>query len=212
MQCCTCSKWAHLRCSQLSLTKFKALDSSHSWSWLPCRVPTCNTVTLSSDSSDIYISTVQSSPSLLMLHSHATIVFKPFIPHLPVLYLLPLPPHHHPLLLAVLLHLLSPLPLSEFFNGLLEVFEPAALNCFTFFCPTLSTLFASRNPILTHFPLYRLQDSLLCIVIAPTPDLAFSLVMPRMLAAASTFLSGRAYPSLSFTRPFFLPSIPTLIM
>ena len=31
MQCCTCSKWVHLRCSQLSLSKFRALVSSHSW-------------------------------------------------------------------------------------------------------------------------------------------------------------------------------------
>ena len=32
--CCTCSKWVHLRCSQLSLSKFRALGSSHSWSCL----------------------------------------------------------------------------------------------------------------------------------------------------------------------------------
>ena len=57
--CCTCSKWVHLRCSQLSLSKFRALSSSHSWSCLPCR----NTVTPSSDSSDTYTSTVQSGPS-----------------------------------------------------------------------------------------------------------------------------------------------------
>ena len=30
VQCCTCSKWVHLRCSQLSLSKFRALDTSHS--------------------------------------------------------------------------------------------------------------------------------------------------------------------------------------
>ena len=30
VQCCTCSKWVHLRCSQLSLSKFRALGSSHS--------------------------------------------------------------------------------------------------------------------------------------------------------------------------------------
>ena len=34
-----------------------------------------------------------------------------------------------------------------------EVFEPGALNYFTFFCPILSTLSAFRNPILTHLPL-----------------------------------------------------------
>ena len=32
VQCCTCSKWVHPRCSQLSLSKFRALGSSHSWS------------------------------------------------------------------------------------------------------------------------------------------------------------------------------------
>ena len=32
VQCCACSKWVHLRCSQLSFTKFRALGSSHSWS------------------------------------------------------------------------------------------------------------------------------------------------------------------------------------
>ena len=59
MQCCICSKWIHLRCSQLSLSKFRALGSSHSWSCPPCR----NTVTPCSDSSDMYTSTVQSGPS-----------------------------------------------------------------------------------------------------------------------------------------------------
>ena len=60
------------------------------------------------------------------------------------------------MLLAILLHLLPPLLpliLSGFFNGTLEVFEPGALNYFTFFHPILSTLSAFRNPILTHLPL-----------------------------------------------------------
>ena len=30
VQCCTCLKWVHLRCSQLSLSKLRALGSSHS--------------------------------------------------------------------------------------------------------------------------------------------------------------------------------------
>ena len=59
MQCCACSKWVHLRCSQLSLSQFRALGSSHSWSCLPCRI----TVTPSSNSSDMYTSTVESSPA-----------------------------------------------------------------------------------------------------------------------------------------------------
>ena len=60
VQCCACSKWVHLSCSQLSLSKFRALgSSSHSWSCPLCR----NTVTPpSSDSSDTYTSTVKSGP------------------------------------------------------------------------------------------------------------------------------------------------------
>ena len=60
VQCCACSKWVHLRCSQLSLSLFRALGSSHSWS-SPLYG---NTVTPpSSDSFDMYTSTVQSSPA-----------------------------------------------------------------------------------------------------------------------------------------------------
>ena len=146
-----------------------------------------------------------------MVDSRSTLVSKPLIPHRPILYLLPLPPHHRPLLLAVLLRLLPPLPsltLSGFFNGILEVFQPGALNYFTFFRPILSTLSVSRNPILTHLPLSGSLDSLLCVLIAPTSGLAFSLMM---LAAASSFSSGRAYPFLNFLPPLFLRLIPTLI-
>ena len=88
VQCCACSKWVHLRCSQLSLSQFRALGSSHSWSCSPCR----NTVTLSTDSSDMYISTIQSSPAsanaALLPHPRLQTSFL----HLPILYLLPLPP------------------------------------------------------------------------------------------------------------------------
>ena len=150
-----------------------------------------------------------------MLHFHPTLVSKPLIPHLPIQYLLPLPLHHRPLLLAALLRLLPPLiplTLSGFFNGMLEVFEPGALNYSTFFCPILSTLYASRNPILTPLPLSRFLDSLLCVLIALTPSLAFSLLMPHTLVAALSFSSHSAYPSLNFLSPLFLRLIPNLIM
>ena len=39
VQCCTCSKWIHLRCSQLSLPKFRTLDCSQSWSCHPAVSP-----------------------------------------------------------------------------------------------------------------------------------------------------------------------------
>ena len=211
VQCCTCSKWVYLRCSQLSLSRIKALGSSHSWSCFPCR----NTVTPSSDSSDTYTSTVQSGPPLLMLHSHVTLVSKPPILHLPIIYLLPLPLHHRALLLAILLCLLPPLlplTLSGFFNGMLVVSVPGALNYFTLSRPIQSTLSAYRNPILTVLPLSGFLDSLLCVLIAPTPGLVFSPPIPRTLAAVLSFSSGRAYSFLYFPPPLFLRLILTLIM
>ena len=106
----------------------------------------------------------------------------------------------------------SPLTLSGFFYRMLEVFESGALNYFTFSRLILSTLCATRNPILTHLPLFRFLDSLLCILIAPTSGLAFSLQMPLTLAAALSSSSGRAYLSLNLLLPLFLYLIPTLIM
>ena len=163
----------------------------------------------------VYLHCTICPPPLLMLHSRVTLVFKPPILLLPILYPFPLPLHHRLLLLAVLLCLLLPLlplTLSGFFNGMLEVFVPGALDYFTFSHPIQSTLSASRNPILTPLPLSGFLDSLLCVLIAPTPGLAFSLLMPRTPAAALSFLSGRAYLSLNFPPPLFLCLIPTLIM
>ena len=150
-----------------------------------------------------------------MLLSRPTLVYKLLIPHLPILYLLPLPSHHRPLFLAILLYLLPPLlplTLSGFFNGMLEIFEPGSLNYFTFFRPILSTLSAFRNPILTPLPLSGFLDSLFCTLIAPTPGLAFSPPILRTLAAALSFLSGRAYPFLNFPPSLFLRLNLTLIM
>ena len=93
-----------------------------------------------------------------MLPSRPTLIFKLLTPHLPTLYILPLPSHHRLLLLAVFLQLrsFSHLTLSGFCNGMLEVFKPGAMNYFTFFCPILSTLSTSRNPILTHLPFFQI--------------------------------------------------------
>ena len=212
-QCCTCSKWVHLRCSQLSLSKFRALGSSHSWSCplalsphvtlcLPPRIP-----------STFILPLYNLAPPLLMLHFHPTIVSKLLILNLPIFHLLPLLPHYRPLLLAVLLRLLPRPPsviLLGFFNEMLEVFEPGSLNYFTFFRPILSFLSVSKNPMLTLLPLSGFLDSLLCVLIAPTLGLAFSLLIPHTLSAASSLSSGRAYPSLNFLPPLFLCLIPTL--
>ena len=80
VQCCACSKWVHLRCSQLSLSNFRALGSSHSWSCPSCR----NTVTppLLGLLQHVYLHCGIRPPPLLMLHSCPTLVSKPLIPHL----------------------------------------------------------------------------------------------------------------------------------
>ena len=69
LQCCTCSKWIYLKCSLLSFSRFRNLGSSHSWSCPHCCIPASSgdatptsTVPSSSDSSSLYISTVQSGP------------------------------------------------------------------------------------------------------------------------------------------------------
>ena len=72
--------------------------------------PYRNTVTPSSDSSHMYTSTVQSGSPSANAALFPTLVSKPPIPHLPILYLFLLLPHHRPLLLAVLLCLPPPLP------------------------------------------------------------------------------------------------------
>ena len=143
----------------------------------------------SSDSSSLYTSTVQSC-SLLMQHSCPTLAFKSLIPLPPTSYLLPLP-YHHRLSSCFLFSSLTP---SGLFNGMLEIFEPGALNLYTFFHLIPLTSFVSKNLTLFHLPLLGSLDSLLCDLIAPTLGLAFSLLMPRTLAAVSSFLSGRAYP------------------
>ena len=107
---------------------------------------------------------------------------------------------------------LIPLILSGFFNEMLGVSDPAALKYHTFFRLMPLTLFVFRNITLIYLLLSGFLDSLLCDQIVPTPRLAFSLQMPRTLAAASSFSLRRVYPSLNFLPPLFLRLTPTLIM
>ena len=171
-------------------------------------------MTLSSGSSDTYTSTVQSGPSsanaALPPHPHVQTSYSPSA-HFVSSPSAPSPPSLAPGCPSTL-PASSPLAFSGFSNGMLEVFNPGALNYFTFFRPILLTLSVSRNPILTHLPLSGFLDFLLCVLIASTPGLAFSLLIPRTLAVASSFSSGRAYLSLNFLPFLFLHSIPTLTM
>ena len=130
----------------------------------------------SSDSSSWYTSIAQSDSFLLIHRSRPILAFKPLIPFPPTLYLLPLHPHHRLMLLAVSLYLLLPLlslTPSGFFNGMLGVSNPGALNFYTLFCLIPLTLFVSRKLTLIHHSLFGSLDSLLCDPMAPTPDLVF---------------------------------------
>ena len=143
---------------------------------------------------------------LLMQHSCPTFAFKPLTLLSPTSYLLPLYPHPF-MFRAVFLYLRLPLPpltYSGFYNEMLEIFEPRVLSYYTLSRAILLTLSASRNLTLIHLPLSVFLDSLLCDLIALTPDLAFFLPMNHMLAPASSFSSGRAYLSLNFLPPLFL--------
>ena len=118
-----------------------------------------------------------------MLHSHScpTLIFKLLIPPSAHSVSSPSLPSLAPGYLSSP-PASSPLTLLGFSNGMLKVFEPGVLNYFTFSSPILLTFSVNRNIILTHLPLSGFLNSLLCILIAPTPDLAFSLLMPRALA------------------------------
>ena len=122
------------------------------------------------------------------------------------------PPHVSSGFLCLLLPLSSLTP-SGFLNGMLKVSIQGALNYFTLSRIILLTLFISRNLTVIHLPLSGSLNSLLSDLIAPTLDLAFSLLTPLTLAAASdSFSSDRVYLSLNFLPPFFLRLTPTLFM
>ena len=89
-----------------------------------------------------------------------------------------------------------------FFNGMPEISEPGVLNYYTISHLILLTLFVSRNLIAIHLPLSGSLDFLLCDLIATTTGLALFLPIPRVLAAASSFSSDRAYSSLNFLSSF----------
>ena len=168
----------------------------------------------SSDSSSCYTFTAQSGPHLLIQHSHPTLTFRLLIlfPPLCIFSLCTLTTASWSwLFLFISCFLFPSLTLLGFFNGMLGVSEPE-LNYYTLFRLIPLTIFISRNLTSIYLLLSGSLDSLLCNPMAPTPDLVFFLLMSQTLAAASSFLSSRAYSSLSFIPPLFLRLAPTLIM
>ena len=194
VQCWTYSKWIHLRCSQLSFSRFHTLGCSHSWSCPPCCFPasprdstSTNIVTSSSDSSSLYTSTVLldpfGSPSANAAFPHRYRLQTSYPPsaHFVSSFSAPCPPPHVPCyFLYLLFPLATPTP-SRFFNRLLEVTEPAALNYYTLSRFIMLTLYVFRNLTLIHLPLSGSLGSPLCDLIVATAALAFFLPVTRIL-------------------------------
>ena len=119
MQCCTCCNWFHLKCSLLSFCRFRTLNSTYSWSCPPCFFwrshiyQHCDFLLGLLLLVYFHCSIWPIFPLLLMQHSHPTLALKPLILFPPTLCLLPLHPHHCPMLRAVSLHLLFLLLLPD---------------------------------------------------------------------------------------------------
>ena len=149
-----------------------------------------------------------------MQYSRSILAFKPLINLSFTSYLLSLHLHHRFMFLLVSLHLWLPLPPltpSGFFNETLGVCKPEAQHFYTVFRLIPLNLFVSRNLTLILLPLSGFLDSLLRNLIAPTPGLALFLLMSRTLAASS-FSSGRTYPSINFLPLLFVRLSPIPIM
>ena len=150
-----------------------------------------------------------------MQHSHPTLAFKPLILFSPTLYLLPLHPHHRLMLLAVSLYLLFPLLLPNFLRVL--QWNAGGLQAWS----TELLYFISSHPVdlisiqesnLNSSSSFRIPGFSTLRSDGTHSRSGIFLLMSQTLAAASSFLSGRACPSLSFLPPLFLRLTPTLIM
>ena len=212
VQCCTCSK----RVPSKVLTTFLIpIQSSRQLSLLklpPCR----NTMTLSSDSFDMYTSTVQSAPppftdAALSPHPRLQTPYPP-LAHSISPFSASSPPSLAPGRPSTPPASSPPPESLRVLQWNARGLQARSTELFYFLSSHPSTLSVSRNPILTPLPLSGFRASLLCVLIALTPGLAFYFLMPRTLAAALSFSSGRAYLFLNFSPPLFLRSIPTLIM
>ena len=201
MQCCICSKWVYLR---------SFWRSCHSGPCLFWRSHTYQLCVILGLLQLVYLHCATWPPSsnaALLPHPRLQTSYPPFA-HFVSSPSVPPPPPHVPGCFSIPSASSSPLTFSWPFNGMLEVFEPEALNYCTLSCLIQLTLFVSRDVTLLHRPLSRYLDSLLCDLITPTLGLAFSL----LIAAALSFSSHRAYPTLNFLPPLFLCLTPTQMM
>ena len=111
VQCYPCSKWVHLRCPLPFFSRFKTLDSSHSWICPPCFFWRSHIhqhcVFLFGHFQFVYLpcSTWSIWPPLPTQRSRPTLVFKSVTLVLPTSYLFPLHPSHPLMILVGFLYL-----------------------------------------------------------------------------------------------------------
>ena len=143
-----------------------------------------------------------------MLHSCPTLVSKLLIPHL-----LPLPSHHRPLLLAILLHLMPPPDFLRVLQWNAAGLRARSTELLHFLSSHPVDLICIQESNLNSSSSFRIPGfSVLCSDRTHSRSGILSLLMPRMPVAALSFSSDRAYPFLNFLPPLFLCSISTLIM
>ena len=206
VQCCTCSKWIHLKCSLISFSRFRTLGSSHSWSFPPCCVPASSgdptptiTVPSSADSSSFYTFTAQSGPfgtlsanAALQPHPRLQTSY-PFSAHFISSPSEPSPPPHATGCFSTPFTSPFPLTVSGFFNGMLEVFKPRALSFSKLSTSSLSSLdpysdyvgvnISLNNAARSHSLMFMLLlFALLRRISEPTPFLAPSFSPPEIFS------------------------------
>ena len=210
MQCCTCSKWVHLKCSLLSFSRFRTLGRSYSCSYPPCCIPASsgnpiptNTVTSSKDSSSLYTTVAQPGPpsanASLPPHPRLQTFYSTFV-HFVFSPSAPSPPPRAPGCFSTPPASSSPLTPSGFFNGMLEVSESGTLNFYNLFCLIRLILLVSRNLTLTYFPLSGFLDSLLCDLIVFFVLFAIFILHSRESELYRYTLNGKS--ALSWELPF----------
>ena len=150
-----------------------------------------------------------------MQDSHPTLTFKPFILFPPTLYFLPLHPHHHLMLLAISLYLLLSLPLPNYLRVLqwkAGDLQARSSELLYFISSHLVDLIYIQEFNLNLSSSFRIPGFSALRSHGTHSRSGIFLLMSQTLAAASSFSSSRAYPSLSFLPPLFLCLAPTLIM
>ena len=150
-----------------------------------------------------------------MQHSHPTLTFKLLISFPPTLYLLPLDPHHHLMLLYVSLYLLPLLSLPyslrvlQWNAGGLRARGTKLIHFISFYSVDLIYIQESNLNLCSSFRIPGF--SALQSHGTHSRSGIFSTDVAE-LAAASSFLSSRDHSSLSFLPALFLRLAPTLIM